>query len=360
MCSLQATSAAFRAGSSPDPGTKAGGAAACLAAASASSCACNAGSARASWSGDARRGTSTRLRSTISAQATRSCVRSTAGGTEVSDAAAKKMLNPMPISTSANRRIRSTGVAGSRRNRSTTRKLPSPSNSSAPNIAAFAVTITPYAVPYTAPQAPTYSRLNTVADTRMQATPTMLMRENRAPTRRNAAPSRSRPSAITKHGIPPTHTAAPRMCSALAANSTPSPDSRATACVVMAAATTTTATRPSSGAAGTGRRVNRHPASTAAAPIFTSPATAKPAPSTPRIGSPSVSISTADCIATVSSSHATSATALQPAITAVRRASPAPSGNDGCNGRAKNTRNSAPPSAMLCATMVMPCRTMDR
>ena len=194
----------------------------------------------------------------------------------------------------------------------------------------------------------------------MQPTPTMLMRENRAPTRRNDAPSRSRPNAITKQGMPPTHTAAPRMCSALAANSTVLSDSRATACVVMVAATTVTATSPSRGAAGTGRRVSRQAASTSAAPIFTSPATAKFAPITPCTGRPSVSISTADCMATVSASHATSASALHPAMAAVRRARPAPSGRDAWNGRARNTRNNAPPSAMLCATMVRPCRMIDK
>jgi len=65
------------------------------------------------------------------------------GGTEVSEAAAKKIETPMPISTSAKRFIRSTGAAGSRRGRSVTRKLPKPSTSSAPNMASLAVTMTP-------------------------------------------------------------------------------------------------------------------------------------------------------------------------------------------------------------------------
>ena len=70
-----------------------------------------------------RRGHSGVLRSTISCQVTRSWVRSTAGGTEVSDAAAKKIATPMPISTSAKRRRRLTGVAGLARSRSTSRKF---------------------------------------------------------------------------------------------------------------------------------------------------------------------------------------------------------------------------------------------
>ncbi len=101
-------------------------------------------------SGDVMRGQTGVLRSTTSAQLTRSCVRSMPGGTEVSEAAAKKIEMPMPISTSAKRFIRSTDVPGSLRSRSVVMKLPRPSSSSAPNMATLAVTITPYAVPYTA------------------------------------------------------------------------------------------------------------------------------------------------------------------------------------------------------------------
>ena len=70
------------------------------------------------------------LRSTISGQVTRSCVRSIAGGTEVSEAAAKKIATPMPISTSAKRFSRVIGVAGCARSRSISRKLPPPRPSS--------------------------------------------------------------------------------------------------------------------------------------------------------------------------------------------------------------------------------------
>ena len=219
LYSLHATSFALRSGRSPPPGTNAAAAVVRVRAASASSLACSAGSASASWSGDTRRGSAGVLRSTTSDHVTRSCTRSTAGGTEVRDAAAKNRLNPTPISTSANRRRRKTGVVGSRRSRSTTRKLPRPSSSRTTNITAFAPTITPYAVPYSASGVPTYSTLNTAADTRMQPTPAMLIRLNRAPTRRSACPSRSRPSAMTKNGMPPTQIAAPSICSAAAASS---------------------------------------------------------------------------------------------------------------------------------------------
>ena len=53
----------------------------------------------------------------------------------------------------------------------------------------------------------------------MQATPAMDMRENRAPTRRQDAPSFTRASAIRKAGMPPTQIAAPNWCSASTASS---------------------------------------------------------------------------------------------------------------------------------------------
>ena len=110
----------------------------------------------ASWSesGDVIRGQTGVFRCTTSAQVTRSCVRSMPGGTEVSDAAAKKIEMPMPNSTSANRFMRSTDVPGLPRSRSVVTKLPRPNSSKAANIATFAITITPYAVPYAADQEP--------------------------------------------------------------------------------------------------------------------------------------------------------------------------------------------------------------
>jgi hypothetical protein len=83
------------------------------------------------------------LRSTISCQLTRSCCRSTAGGTEVNDAAAKKMVMPMPISTSAKRRSRLMFVSGRARSRSTSRKFIPPRPSSISSMAILAQTITP-------------------------------------------------------------------------------------------------------------------------------------------------------------------------------------------------------------------------
>jgi hypothetical protein len=56
-------------------------------------------------------------------------------------------------------------------------------------------------------------------ESRMQATPAMDMREKRPPSRRNASVSRRRPSAMTKHGMPPIQMAAPSWCSPSTASS---------------------------------------------------------------------------------------------------------------------------------------------
>jgi len=90
-----------------------------------------------------KRGHSGVLRATISCQITRSCCRSTTGGTEVNEAAAKKMVMPMPISTSAKRRRRVIFVPGRARSRSTSRKFMPPRPSSISSMAILAQTITP-------------------------------------------------------------------------------------------------------------------------------------------------------------------------------------------------------------------------
>ena len=53
----------------------------------------------------------------------------------------------------------------------------------------------------------------------MNATPAIDMRENRVATRRQDAGSFTRPSTITKPGMPPTQIAAPSWCSASTASS---------------------------------------------------------------------------------------------------------------------------------------------
>ena len=72
--------------------------------------------------------------------------------------------------------------------------------------------------------------------TRMQATPAIDMREKRAPTRRNAAPSRTRASASRKHGRPPIQIAAPSWCRPSTASKPPRLSRRAAAWVVRVAA----------------------------------------------------------------------------------------------------------------------------
>ena len=79
----------------------------------------------ASWSGDWKRRPLRRVaRDHLRARSPGLASGPPPGGTEVSEAAAKKMENPTPISTSAKRRMRSrVGVQGSRRIRSVTRQV---------------------------------------------------------------------------------------------------------------------------------------------------------------------------------------------------------------------------------------------
>ncbi len=188
----------------------------------------------------------------------------------------------------------------------------------------------------------------------MQATPTMDMRENRAPMRCQARASFTRLSAIRKHGMPPIQIAAPNWCSASTASSSKLSDIRAAAWVLSVAAASSTTPSASSTEAGTARRLSRHTASRRAATHLTMPASAKAACSTLPSGRSTVSTSTAACSAIVSASPTTRQTALHPAMTAVRRSSPAPPGRSPTNGRARNTRNSTPPSAIDWLRMTRP------
>ena len=65
------------------------------------------------------------------------------GGTEVSEAAEKNMVMPMPISTSAKRRRRSTGVAAIAAQPFSDQEIAAPSASSMRNMPTLAPTITP-------------------------------------------------------------------------------------------------------------------------------------------------------------------------------------------------------------------------
>ena len=70
-----------------------------------------------------------------------------AGGSDVSDAAANSTVRPRPSSTSTYRRRRTGAAASSGGRRRTTKKLTAPKTSSSPSIAAFVITMRPYAVP---------------------------------------------------------------------------------------------------------------------------------------------------------------------------------------------------------------------
>ena len=156
--------------------------------------------------------------------------------------------------------------------------------------------------------------------TRMQATPAIDMREKRAPTRRQAWPLWMRPSASRKQGMPPIQIAAPNWCRPSTSRSGVRLSSRAAACVVRVAAASSITVSTSSGATGARwPRANRVSAISAAAAVFTMPATAKCAPSTSPSDRSTVPINTALCSPTVANSQTSSATALQAASRAQLR-----------------------------------------
>ena len=136
--------------------------------------------------------------------------------------------------------------------------------------------------------------------------------------------------------------------------------SRAAACVVnVAAASSISASASNRGTAldGRGRQQQRHSAGWPT--IFTIPASGEFGVQHVAMPISSVPINTAACNATVAASESARATALQAA--SVRCAAIAPPGADQRNnGRARNTRNSTPPSAIDCARIVSPCTTIDR
>ena len=112
--------------------------------------------------------------------------------------------------------------------------------------------------------------------TTMQATPAIDMREKRAPIRRQAWPFWMRLSASRKQGMPPIQIAAPNWCRNSTSSSGVRLSSRAAACVVSVAAASSIAASASSGAIGARwPSANSVSAISAAAAIFTKPATAK-------------------------------------------------------------------------------------
>jgi hypothetical protein len=87
---------------------------------------------------------------------------------------------------------------------------------------------------------------------------------------------------------------------------------------------------------------------------------AKDAPSTSNNDKSTVSMSTDACSPSVRPSHTTSASAAQPAITAVRRAMEKPNGSSAASGRARSNRNSVPPSAIDWLRITRPWRMISR
>ncbi len=180
----------------------------------------------------------------------------------------------------------------------------------------------------------------TAPETMMQPTPTIDMREKRAPTARQPMPSLMCERASTNAGMPPIQIAAPSWCSASTASSGARSESRAIACVVRVAAASTTSPAVSSTRVGArGPLPSNTTASTSAAPILTRLACANSAPSTcPHVRS-TVETSTEPCISKVSASPPISARAEKPATRAVPRMIAGPAGRS-ANGRAAKMRNS--------------------
>ena len=181
------------------------------------------------------------LRSTISCQLARSCVRSTAGGTEVSEAAAKKIENPMPISTSAKRfmlRDGGGGVGAQALGGEEIAEAECQQHQQHADLGAdhHAIRRAVEAGPvcrYRTTPSPRRRR-------RSRPRPPSTCARSAEPMRRQAAPSCTRASAMTKQGMPPIQIAAPNWCSASTASSRLLSASRASACVVNVAATSST------------------------------------------------------------------------------------------------------------------------
>src|SRR5881628_51219 len=148
-----------------------------------------------------------------SASVARSAATSTAGGSEVSDAATKRAVTPSPTSTSTNRRRRAgptSDAAGSRR---TARKFIPPRVRSPARIPTLVRTIMPYDVPSSAWTPPTYESVSASPATTRTATAVSASAEKRL-SRSAGQACTPRPSAVrTRWPRPPIHAAAATWCS---------------------------------------------------------------------------------------------------------------------------------------------------
>ncbi len=196
----------------------------------------------------------------------------------------------------------------------------------------------------------------------MQATPSMDMREKRAPTIRQSDAVPIRASAEIKAGMPPIQMAAPSWCRKLTPSRMARSPSRAAAWVVSVAATSTTAAAASnSGAWARGPARNSATTSTRAAAIFTRPASAKLAPMALCTGRSMVPTRTETSSAMVAASQATRRTALQAAMRAASRRIAGPAAASApCCGRARKIRKKTDPKAIDWARMVRPWMMMLR
>src|SRR5438445_814891 len=168
-------------------------------------------------------------RATSSVSVARSATTSTAGGSEVSDAATKRVVRPRPNSTSTSRRSRAEPISPAAGSRRTAKKFIAPRVRRAARIATLVSTMMPYAVPRNAPIPPTKASVSASPAPTRVATDVSASAEKRLSS--SAGHARSlRPSPVTTRcARPPIHAAAPTWWRPSSASRRPRDPSRAAA-----------------------------------------------------------------------------------------------------------------------------------
>src|SRR5438477_160159 len=134
------------------------------------------------------RGAAGAKRAATSATVARSVVTSTAGGSEVNEAAAKRIVIPSPSSISTKLKSRVPGACAARR---TARMFSQASASAGTSSATLLSTITPYAVPTKAARSPTYASVSASPARTMAAMERKASVEKRFMVAGSASPARS-------------------------------------------------------------------------------------------------------------------------------------------------------------------------
>ena len=184
-------------------------------------------------------------RPSTSAKLARSVTTSTAGGSEVSEAATNRTVAPSPNSTSTNRRRRSGATSAASGSRRTAKKFSAPNRISPTRIAALLPTMRPYDVPSSARGPSTYARASPPPAATSTATAASAVAENRLSSGAGHGGA-LRPQARTRSWArPPIQTPAASWWSASSASSRARGPTLAAAWLVHAAASTSPATATS-------------------------------------------------------------------------------------------------------------------